>query len=227
MKKFLLGLVVLGASCALLVGVAFVGPSSLPAGKDDYVGTWLGDGVMLTITPQAKVRYLRQGATVAAGGAAASGSVTTAKSIKNLPITRMDSNGFVVGRLLISTRFVVNHPPAQVDGAWKMTVDGQELTRNVQADDESPTHVGVSCKGATGAVVCTASQRGVRESFKACFDLSIGCEGGTTVSTHACASSSPRGSTPEKVPLAQFKGFDRCEHPTGISLTKLTVDGDR
>ena len=104
-----------------------------------------------------------------------------------------------------------------------MTVGGQELTRNSQREDESPTHVGVSCKGAAEALRCTVSQRGVKESLKACFDLTIACASGAPVSAHACAHATPQGSTPEQVPYTLFPGFDQCPQPAGVTLSKLTV----
>lgn len=222
MKKIFMAVGAFVGLILLVIGMALVGPSQLPQGKEAYAGTWLGDGVALTITPKAQLHYIRQDLPKAGQAGGVSVSSLTSTTV-NLPITRFDPGELTAGRFLISTRFVVNHPPAQVDGEWKMTVDGTELTRNSSPDDDSPTHVGVSCDGGKGALTCTADQRGVRESFEACFDLAIGCANGSPVKTHACARSALTGSPPQKVPFSQFPGFDQCQSPSGISLTNLKV----
>jgi hypothetical protein len=222
MKKILLAAGALVGLVLLVLGVALVGPSHLPQGKEAYAGTWLGDGVALTITPKAKLHYIRQNLPSAAKAGGVSVSSLTSTRV-DLPVTAIDAGGFTAGRLLLSTRFVVNHPPEQVDGAWKMTVDGTELTRNSRPDDDTPTHVGVSCKGGKGALTCTADQRGLRAAFEACFDLAIGCANGGPVKAHACARSSLAGSPPQQVPFSEFAGIEQCQSPAGISITNLKV----
>lgn len=90
----------------------------VPPDKQDYVGHWEGDGMTLTITADGGVSYVR----VSGGG----------KREINAPIKAFEGNDFVVGALGITTTFKVSKPPyqeADVPNAWKMVVDGIELTR--------------------------------------------------------------------------------------------------
>ena len=51
------------------------------------------------------------------------------KSIKG-PLQKFEGNNFVVGALGINTTFVVSDPPHKDStGIWKMTMDGNELTK--------------------------------------------------------------------------------------------------
>src|SRR5690349_5015840 len=89
----------------------------VPADKKDYVGVWTSNEIQLAIYESGRVEYEKK-----SGG--------TSKSI-NAPIQKFEGNNFVVGALGINTTFVVSNPPHQdSSGVWKMTVDGNELTRN-------------------------------------------------------------------------------------------------
>ena len=88
---------------------------SVPDDKAAYVGAWHAQGMDLTLTKDGKINYKRV-------------SGNSSKSIDG-PLRRFEGDNFVVGIPFISTTFVVSKPPHQEAGAWKMTVDGVELTR--------------------------------------------------------------------------------------------------
>ncbi len=88
----------------------------LPADKATYAGHWSGAQVELVITPEGRVDYKRS---------TANGNT----SIKS-PIKEFAGNDMVVGVGPMATTFVVSAPPHREGDAWKMTVDGVELTRN-------------------------------------------------------------------------------------------------
>ncbi|MGL6289948.1 MAG: hypothetical protein ACRC2H_04600 [Silanimonas sp.] len=96
---------------ALLIGCA----QPLPPDRGDYVGEWRGKGVVLLITADGMVVHERK----------ADGSSVSL----NAPIKRFDGDDFEVGIGPMVTRFDVTEPPAEVDGDWRMTVDGRELRR--------------------------------------------------------------------------------------------------
>jgi hypothetical protein len=87
----------------------------LPPDRLSYVGQWESAQMWLVITPDGRCEYERK---------AGSGS----RSIRG-PIQRFVGDDFVVGVGPLSTTFKVAHPPRMVEGKWKMTVDGVELTR--------------------------------------------------------------------------------------------------
>ena len=92
----------------------------LPSDKASYTGEWKGGPVSLLITADGRVKYARK-----------EGNLS--KSLE-APLKEFKGDNFVVGVGFMSTEFVVTAPPHEEDGAWKMTVDGIELTR-VAADD--------------------------------------------------------------------------------------------
>lgn len=99
---------------ALVLGLAACG-KPVPPEKAAYVGEWQRPEMYLLITQDGSVRYkrLKGGGTVEVNG----------------PLQGFEGDDFSVGVGAMSTRFKVNKPPRQVEGAWKMTVDGVELTR--------------------------------------------------------------------------------------------------
>lgn len=88
----------------------------VPADKQAYVGTWESATTSLLIDASGRVIYKHQP------------SPSVSKSL-DAPIKAYEGDDFIVGVGPLTTRFVVSAPPHQVDGSWKMTVDGQELTR--------------------------------------------------------------------------------------------------
>ena len=88
----------------------------VPADKQDYVGTWESTTTFLLIDASGRVVYKHKP------------SPSTSKSL-DAPIKAYEGDDFIVGVGPLTTRFVVSAPPRQVEGSWKMTVDGQELTR--------------------------------------------------------------------------------------------------
>lgn len=101
----------------LLVLLAACG-IEVPPTKSAYVGRWEADGMSLLITRDGSVSYkrLRKGA-----------------SIKmDAPLKAFHGDDFEVGIGPMTTSFRVSSPPRKIDGVWRMTVDGVELTRVVQ-----------------------------------------------------------------------------------------------
>ena len=89
----------------------------VPADKTEYVGTWTADQVSLMISAEGNCEYSKS---------PTDGATTTI----NAPIQALHATGFDVGIGPFVTTFVVSDPPHEVGGAWKMTVDDRELTRN-------------------------------------------------------------------------------------------------
>lgn len=87
----------------------------VPKEKAAYVGEWNGTAMALLITQDGSVAYRRL-----------EGGVN--KSIDG-PLQEFKGDDFVVGVGPIATTFVVSAPPHQDGDAWKMTVDGVELTK--------------------------------------------------------------------------------------------------
>jgi hypothetical protein len=107
---------VLKAVAAVTLFAALAGCSKpLPPEKAAYAGQWNGAQVSLLITKEGRVEYKR-----------VEGSNKT--SI-NAPVKEFKGNDMVVGVGPMDTTFVVSQPPHQDGETWKMTVDGNELTR--------------------------------------------------------------------------------------------------
>ena len=100
------------AACALLVAAC---GEPLPQAKLGYAGEWQAPSVYLLITPDGRVEYKRR---------REGGNVSI-----EAPIKEFEGDNFVVGVGPFTTTFVVSQPPTLVDGKWRMTVDGVELTR--------------------------------------------------------------------------------------------------
>src|SRR5512147_756074 len=88
----------------------------VPPERGAYVGLWKSPGMSLLITRDGSVEYKR-----------IKGGVTTSVSG---PLQKFEGDDFHVGIAMLSTRFVVSRAPYQENGAWKMVVDGETLTRN-------------------------------------------------------------------------------------------------
>ncbi len=89
--------------------------SGIPADKKEYVGNWQSEEMQLDISEKGHVDYKR-----------VNGSSTTSVSA---PIQRFNGDDFEAGMFGFDTKFDVTEKPHEVDGSWKMTVDGVELTR--------------------------------------------------------------------------------------------------
>lgn len=89
--------------------------------KGAYVGEWHAQAMDVEITKDGTVHYKR----VRLDSAIADTTTTTV----NAPLRRFEGDNFVVGIPFLSTTFEVSAPPHQAAGAWKMVVDGVELTR--------------------------------------------------------------------------------------------------
>jgi len=102
---------------ALLVLLAACG-IEVPQAKVEYVGRWEADGMSLLITRDGSVSYKRlgKGASIKIDG----------------PLQAFHGDDFEVGIGPMKTAFRVSSPPRKIDGAWRMTVDGVELTRVVR-----------------------------------------------------------------------------------------------
>ncbi len=102
----------------VVLALALLGCSGqpLPDDKLDYAGNWEAEGFELMITKGGGVSYER----VRDSGA---------RTEINGPIKAWDGDDFSVGILMMTSTFEVSETPHEVDGVWKMTVDGVELTR--------------------------------------------------------------------------------------------------
>jgi hypothetical protein len=87
----------------------------VPAAKSAYIGQWKADGMSLLITRDGSIAYKR----IQKG---ASTSI-------DAPLKAFHGDDFDVGIGPMTTTFTVSSPPREIDGVWKMTVDGVELTR--------------------------------------------------------------------------------------------------
>jgi hypothetical protein len=88
----------------------------VPPERSAYVGLWKSPAMSLLITQDGSVDYKR-----------IKGGVTTSVSG---PLQKFEGDDFHVGIAMLSTRFVVSKAPVQENGAWKMVVDGETLTRD-------------------------------------------------------------------------------------------------
>ena len=87
----------------------------VPPERSAYVGQWKSPAMSLLITQDGSVKYER-----------IKGGVTSSVSG---PLQKFEGDDFHVGIAFLSTRFVVSRAPIQENGAWKMVVDGEVLTR--------------------------------------------------------------------------------------------------
>lgn len=87
----------------------------VPESKLDYVGEWQSKEMYLLILKDGTVAYKRL-----KGG----GNVTV-----NGPLKEFVGENFVVGIAFLTTTFEVSQAPEQINGAWRMTVDGVQLTK--------------------------------------------------------------------------------------------------
>ncbi|WEN15626.1 hypothetical protein PY254_02820 [Rhodanobacter sp. AS-Z3] len=110
MRKLLMMVAVL--ACVLLVACA----KPLPPDKSAYAGYWRAHDMTLLITVGGNVEYTRR----------EDGKRTSI----NAPLQKFEGDNFVVGVGPMKTIFTVSTPPYQDQGAWHMTVDGVNLTRD-------------------------------------------------------------------------------------------------
>lgn len=102
------------AATLLMLAVACSKP--VPPAQKNYIGLWEAAEMRLLITADGTLDYKR----VQGGGST---------SI-NAPIQEFTASGFTAGLGPLKTEFKVGQAPHEVEGVWKMTVDGVELTRN-------------------------------------------------------------------------------------------------
>lgn len=104
-----------GVLAASLLLMLFACSKPVPPEKSAYVGEWKGPGMYLLVLRDGSVRYerLKNGGSVTVSG----------------PLKEFKGNDFLVGVGPLSTTFVVSKPPFQNGNAWKMVVDGVELTK--------------------------------------------------------------------------------------------------
>lgn len=87
----------------------------VPVDKRDYIGHWQGEGVLLVIRADGHADYARV-------------RDSRRTSIEG-PAHSFTTKGFKIGIGPLSVSFRVQSPPKEVDGTWRMTVDGVVLTR--------------------------------------------------------------------------------------------------
>jgi len=98
-------------ACLWLVACA----KPVPVDYANYVGHWRGEGTLLVIRADGHADYERVTDTGRVSIEGSSHSFT--------------ERGFKIGLGLLSADFEVSRPPQRIDGRWRMTVDGVELTR--------------------------------------------------------------------------------------------------
>ncbi|HEX4853918.1 hypothetical protein [Arenimonas sp.] len=99
------------AACLWLVACA----KPVPVDYANYVGHWRGEGTLLVIRADGHADYER----------------VTGKSRLSIEgaCHSFTERGFKIGVGLLSASFEVSEPPRRIEGRWRMTVDGVELTR--------------------------------------------------------------------------------------------------
>ncbi|MDD5770590.1 MAG: hypothetical protein PHE25_06470 [Candidatus Gracilibacteria bacterium] len=111
------GFIVVGVIVALIV-LSFImqgDPVKFNEEQKKYIGNWQGDGIILVIRNDAYINYQKQ-----------KESVSTSVSG---PIVEISDNDFKVGIGFMKSTFEINKKPYQDGNLWKMTVDGNELSR--------------------------------------------------------------------------------------------------
>ncbi len=101
---------------AIFISISLAGCGEpIPEDKMNYIGEWQGAEMYLLIQQDGRLKYKRS------------------KKIGNTsitgPIKEFKGDDFIVGILFLTTTFEVSKPPYEVDGVWKMEVDGVTLTR--------------------------------------------------------------------------------------------------
>lgn len=109
----------LAAAAVALLLAACSPPPEVPSA---YIGDWQAENMRLTITREGTVNYERKQG--------------QKSSSVNAPIKKFEGDNFLVGVGPFTTTFVVSSPPRNVDGVWKMTVDGVELVRKGGSPDD-------------------------------------------------------------------------------------------
>lgn len=100
-------------AAGLLCSAAWAAP--VPADKQAYVGNWQGKDMQLSLAKDGKVKYKRD--------------QPGKKLDLSLELQGFNGDHFDVGWGIVRSTFVVSKPPHREGKAWKMTVDGVELTR--------------------------------------------------------------------------------------------------
>lgn len=90
-------------------------PVPPPASLSEIVGSWQSDTVSLVIDATGMVAHDRH--------------EDGANTSFNAPILEWTDASFTAGIGPIKQTFVINSPPAEVDGIWTMTVNDNVLTR--------------------------------------------------------------------------------------------------
>lgn len=112
MRYFKSGLLIILALVLAACGI------EVPSEKSAYVGQWEADGMSLLITQDGSISYKR---------------FKNGVSTKiDAPLKAFHDDNFDVGIGPMTTTFSVSSPPREIDGSWKMTVDGVQLTRVVR-----------------------------------------------------------------------------------------------
>ncbi len=109
-------------SFVILILILFSGCSSnpIPPDKIHYVGEWQSKEMSLLILQDGSLAYQR----LKGGG---STEITG-------PIKEFQGDNFIVGFAFFTTTFEVSKPPYEVDGVWKIVVDGITLTKTAEDD---------------------------------------------------------------------------------------------
>lgn len=118
----LASLLLVGGGCGKGGGAPKASAELLSTDKKDYLGNWQAPGVSLSIQADKSVHYEK-----------AAGHTTKEFTGK---LGGFKGNDIVIDAL-IGITLVVQKPPVEQGGVWKMTVDGDELTKKDEARERS------------------------------------------------------------------------------------------
>jgi hypothetical protein len=80
-----------------------------------------------------------------------------------------------------------------------------------------PAEAYVECTGGGLGMQCTLTHRAGAKQIHVCWDVTLGCVSGPSVTGHACGDVEPQAKSAVVMPSAAFPGLDRCE----VSTTKV------
>ncbi|MBK8937884.1 MAG: hypothetical protein IPM79_09635 [Polyangiaceae bacterium] len=189
-------------TCAVGGGIfamSFGSGPAVPSDKEDYVGCWVGKDVRLKISKDGSINYLKK-------------KGSSSKEINGMHIREWKGDDFVVGVSFMSTKFEVSEPPEKdKDGKrFKMTVDGIDLVRRVDKDEDADVLARVECEGSGKGIDCKIIHEGGPYPAKICFDYVFECQDGGTIKANRCEDLESGTDAKKKLEESDFSGIDKC-----------------
>lgn len=177
--------------------MSFASGPAVPSDKEDYVGCWVGKDVRLKISKDGTINYLKK-------------SGSSRKEINGMHIKEFKGDDFVVGVSFMATTFKVSEVPEKDGTRWRMTVDGVELVRRVDKDEDADVLGRVECEGNGASIDCKIIHEGGPYPAKICFDYVVNCENGSKLKTNRCADLESGDSSKTQLKESDFSGMDKC-----------------